>query len=226
VDAVDFARSWTRFDPGARHDDALLALLAFVKVNAGEAYGVETVSRVRHARPPETPFETLERVLGNEETYHTRILAGATAQFGLPRPEGPWRPTLALRLLIGTIAWSPKALFHPILLGSEISGVFTFHRMLERVRVLFRDQPAVRDTLEQRLIEILTDEIGHIAFNRLAVGPLGLAAARALAPRVAGAAARLTPEFGALGWGAGLDRFDAFDLASLPEEARSRAFFA
>jgi hypothetical protein len=225
VDADAFERSWTRFDPGDPHDDALLALLAFVKVNAGEAYGVEVVGAARHRRPPEGLFDTVERVLGNEETYHTRILVGATAQFDLPRPTGAWRPSLPLRVLIGTLAWSPKVVFHPILLGAEISGVYTFNWMLERVRALFHDQPALRETLEARLIEILIDEIGHIAFNRLAVGPLGLAAARALAPRVAAAASRITPEFDALGWGPGLERFDRFDLASLPEEARRRAFF-
>src|ERR1041384_308306 len=92
------------------------ALQAFVKVNAAEAYGVEVISRRRHARPFSGIFEQVERVLGNEETYHTRILLGATRQFGLTPPSAAFRPPLPLRILIGTMAYSPKALFHPVLL--------------------------------------------------------------------------------------------------------------
>jgi hypothetical protein len=210
-------------DPNA--DKALLALLAFVKANAGEAYGVEAVSNARHRRPAMGTFDVVERVLGNEEKYHTRILLGATAQFDLQAPTGAWRPALPLRVLIGALTWSPKVLFHPVLLGAEISGLFTFNWMLQRVGEIFRDEPAVRETLEQRLMEILVDEIGHVAFNRLAVGPLGMAAAKALAPRIASAAAHITPELGALGWKESLTEFEHFDFASLPEEARRRAFF-
>jgi hypothetical protein len=225
VDAAAFEKGWVEYQDDPNADRALLALLAFVKANAGEAYGVEAVSKARHTRPAMGTFDIVERVLGNEEKYHTRILLGATAQFDMQQPTGAWRPALALRVLIGALTWSPKVLFHPVLLGAEISGLFTFNWMLQRVGEIFRDEPAVRESLEQRLMEILVDEIGHVAFNRLAVGPLGLAAAKALAPRIASAAARITPELGALGWKESLTDFDHFDLASLPEEARRRAFF-
>jgi hypothetical protein len=225
VDVQAFQRGWAQRGVDRTVDPALLALLAFVKVNAGEAYGVETVRRHRHGSPAQGVFQTVERVLAHEETYHTRILLGATTQFDVPAPTGAWTPTLPLRVLIGTLAWSPKVLFHPVLLASEIAGVFTFNWMLKQVGTQFRDEPALRETLEARLLEILVDEIGHIAFNRLAVGPLGLAAARSLAPRVAAAASQMTPELGALGCDSAVGDFAHFDLSSLPEEARRRAFF-
>jgi hypothetical protein len=207
-------------------DLTLAALLAFVKVNAGEAYGVEVVTRRRHGRKPRGLFERVERLVGQEETYHTRILLGATRQFDVPEPQGAWRPSLPLQLTIGALAFSPKSLFHPVLLGSEVAGVFTFNWMLSRVGELFGDQPQLCETLEARLLEILIDEIGHIAFNRMAVGPLGMASARALVPLIADGVGGRTVEFRMLGWNRGmLDTLDHFDLGLLPEEVRRRAFF-
>lgn len=227
VDEQLFQRSWTRFQPEAAAAPALVSLLAFVKVNAGEAYGVEAVSKSRHARPVTSDlFDRVERILGREETYHTKILLGATHHFDVPAPSGAWTPPLSVKLLIGTLVHVPKAFFHPVLLGAEVGGVFTFNWMLQRVNTLFADYPDVRESLEARLIEILVDEIGHVAFNRLAVGPRGMAAAERLAPEVAHHGAGVTPEFQALGWSRPtLDEFARFDLRSLPEEVRRRAFF-
>lgn len=226
IDRTSFEQNYERFDPEGVTDAALLTLLAFVKVNASEAYGVEVITRKRYAHTASDVFGRVERVLTHEERYHTRILVGAAQQFSLPSPVGAWRPPLPLTLLIGTLAHAPKSIFHPILLGSEIAGVFTFHWMLTHVREQFRDQPALRETLEARLIEILVDEIGHIAFNRAAVGRAGLAAARAIAPHVAASTSIMMPEFRRLGWSRDtLHDFDRFDLDALPDEVRRRAFF-
>jgi hypothetical protein len=223
-----FARNYVRFDPATAPSPQMLALLSFVKANAGEAYGVEVLRRMRHAAPlPENDvFASVERVLAQEETYHTRILVGAARQFDLPEPRGAWKPPLPLKVLIGALAYSPKALFHPILLGAEIGGVFTFNWMLQKAGEVFRDEPEVAETMERRLIEILIDEIGHIAFNRLAVGPTGLTVAKNLAGQIAHANSGISPEFRGLGWSASTrQRLDRFDLADLPEEVRRRAFF-
>ncbi|MNL71483.1 hypothetical protein D3C87_1966360 [compost metagenome] len=60
----------------------------------------------------------------------------------------------------------------------------------------------------------------------MAVGPKGLAVARALAPHIAKATSDMTPEFQALGWDASVTaQVASFDLAMLPEHVRREAFF-
>ncbi|HYX32653.1 MAG TPA: hypothetical protein VE954_06035 [Oligoflexus sp.] len=88
-----FERNYVRFHPSDPLSKAAVALLAFTKVNAGEAYGVEVISKSRHARPETSDItDQVERILTHEEIYHTKILLGAARQFGLPEPSGAWRP--------------------------------------------------------------------------------------------------------------------------------------
>jgi hypothetical protein len=226
VDAETFNRAYVDFREVKNLSLPVLALLTFVKANAGEAYGVEVVNRVRQKRQDGTQlFHQIERLLGFEETYHTRILIGATQHFGV-EVKGAWKPNLQLRLLIGTLAYAPGVFFHPILLASEISGVFIFQWMLKRVGEIFRDQPALRESMEQRLTEILVDEVGHVAFNRMAVGARGLAAARSMAPGVMRGVIGTTPEYRALGLDENaMKEMERFDLHHLPEEVLRRAYF-
>jgi hypothetical protein len=226
VDGEAFNRAYANFAEVKKLSLQELALLTFVKANAGEAYGVEVVNRVRHKRQDATKlFHQVERLLSFEETYHTRILIGATQHFGV-KVEGAWRPNLQLRLLIGSLAYAPGLFFHPILLASEISGVFIFQWMLHRVGEVFREQPAVRESMEQRLIEILVDEVGHVAFNRMAVGPLGLSVVRRMVPGVLRGATGTTPEYKAIGLDEHeLSKVNGFDLHHLPEEVLRRAYF-
>jgi hypothetical protein len=223
-----FERNYVRFNPDDSLSKKAVALLAFTKVNAGEAYGVEVISKSRHARPETSEIaDQVERVLTHEEIYHTRILLGATRQFDLPEPAGAWKPPVPLKLLINVLAIAPRTLFHPILLGSEFSGVFAFQWLLLRIGDLFRDEPDLRDSMEQRLIEILIDEVGHVAFNRMMVGTSGLKFAHHVAAHIADGTSGRTPEFQALGWDRNtIHAFDHFDYMSLPDEVRSRAFFA
>ena len=226
VDAAAFNRAYASFGEVKHLSLPVVALLNFVKSNAGEAYGVEVVNRVRHKREATSLFGEVERVLGYEETYHTRILIGATQHFGV-KVEGAWKPTFALKVLIGSLAYAPGVFFHPILLASEIAGVYMFNWMLQRVGEIFRDQPGVRESMERRLVEILVDEVGHVAFNRMAVGPVGLSVARQMAGGVLQGVAGHTPEFRALGMDENVLRgLASFDLDSLPEEVRRRAYFA
>ncbi|WP_141731300.1 hypothetical protein [Oligoflexus tunisiensis] len=228
VPQESFERNYVRFNPGDPLSKKAIALLAFTKVNAGEAYGVEVISRSRHARPETSDIaDQVERVLTHEEIYHTKILLGAARQFDLPEPVGAWKPPVPLKLLINVLAHSPRTMFHPILLGSEFSGVFAFQWLLNRIGEVFRDEPELRDSLEQRLIEILIDEVGHVAFNRIMVGSSGLKFAHSVAAHIAEGTSGHTPEFRALGWDKNtIHAFDHFDYMSLPDEVRSRAFFA
>lgn len=226
VDAAAFNRAYVDFREARHLSLPVLALLTFVKANAGEAYGVEVVNRVRHKRHDDTRlFHQVERLLGYEETYHTKILIGATQHFGV-EVKGAWKPNLQLRVLIGSLAYAPGVLFHPILLASEISGVFLFQWMLKRVGEIFKDQPDIRESMEQRLTEILVDEVGHVAFNRMAVGPRALAAVRAMVPKVVEGVLGTTPEYRALGLDENaMKEVARFDLDQLPEEVRRRSYF-
>lgn len=226
VDGENFNRAYASFAEVKKLSPQELALLTFVKANAGEAYGVEVVNRVRQKRVDGTKlFHQVERLLSFEETYHTRILIGATQHFGV-KVEGAWKPNLQLRLLIGSLAYAPGIFFHPILLASEISGVFVFHWMLKRMGEIFKEQPAIRESMEQRLIEILVDEVGHVAFNRMAVGPQGLSVVRKMVPGVMQGVTGTTPEYKAMGLeGHELSRINGFDLDQLPEEVLRRAYF-
>jgi hypothetical protein len=76
-------------------------------------------------------------------------------------------------------------------------------------------------------MEILVDEIGHVAFNRLAMGERWLGVGRFLAGQTVRGMPVITPELGALGFDRSVEQaFSGFDLGDLPEEARNRAFFA
>jgi hypothetical protein len=68
-------------------------------------------------------------------------------------------------------------------------GVLVFLELLAAARTILKHAPPVRDAIEERLIEILIDEIGHVSFQRLTMGRAGLALTRALC-RSWGAACR------------------------------------
>jgi hypothetical protein len=227
IDSARFNRNYGHFNETDVSEDEL-ALLAFVKINAGEAYGVEVVSKAR-ARQNALPgvAHQVERILTEEERYHTRLLVGAAGHFEGVSVGDAWRPAWPLRILIGSLARLPAPFFHPVLLASEIAGVHTFDWMLRRLKTLFVDQPAVRESMERRLIEVLTDEVGHIAFNRVMVGASGREVARQLAKLVAQMHQVSGRELIALGYGTpDLGTIDRFDFDDLPEEVRRRAFFA
>ncbi|MFT3712142.1 MAG: hypothetical protein QM817_31245 [Archangium sp.] len=210
-----------------------LALLAFVKMNAGEAYGVECVAKAREQEVEKPGVASdVEKLITHEEMFHTRILLGAAGHFDGGDGQrltvrGAWTPSVMVRTLIGALVHAPRSLFHPVLLGAEIAGVFAFNWMLERLSSLFPEAPAVRESMEQRLHEVLVDEVGHIAFNRVLVGAPGRAVARSIASQVVWAQQLTSPELKALGFDSSvLSRMSTFDLSSLPAEVQRRAFFA
>ncbi|HNT26451.1 MAG TPA: hypothetical protein PKM21_18940 [Anaerolineales bacterium] len=229
VSQAHFDRLYANFSASDPHlDPALLLLLLFCKMNAGEAYGVRVVKAV-HARRWQQSQDLPSRAIAfaqEEEEYHTRILVGAAHHFNI-QAGGEYVPRLALKVLIGSLAYAPRLFFFPILYASEVAGVYIFNWTLKRVRSLIPDQPQLAEALEQRLIEIIIDEIGHVGFNRLVLGEQGRGLGRLLAGQTARGLPLMTPELGAAGFDASALRgFANFDLHDLPEQARQRAFFA
>ena len=89
-DVALFAKQYRRFDPRLATPAEMLLLLVFVKTNANEAYGVEQAEK----RPPSgDPLrDRLEQLVLLEERYHTRLLLGASAFFGVATASRSRRP--------------------------------------------------------------------------------------------------------------------------------------
>jgi hypothetical protein len=223
-DVALFERQLRRYDTSAPTSREMQVLLCMVKINANEAYGVER-ARGRVVEQ-DGMMGWLHRVVLLEETYHTRLLLSARKLFGAPVADaGP--PLFLTRTLVSTILSVPDAVARPVTLAAEAVGVATFLRLIGAVRRVFADRPELRDSLEERVVEVLIDEIGHVSFNRL-IAPWGtFAALRALLAAVAIGTRGGSPEAEQLGI-LPLPVRDVWDLdpAKLPEEVRRRAFIA
>lgn len=225
---ADFDRllaKWNPADPALTPE--MLVLIVLCRMNDGEAYGVRVVKAAQARRNVGvTDLRTKAIAFAQEEEeYHTRILKGSAHHFGL-KVNAEYKPTFALRVLIGALAEAPKPLFHPILYGSEVAGVFLFNWALNRIREMVKE-PALREVLEARLMEILVDELGHVAFNRLVLSERSRKLGRFLAGQTIKGMTWITPELATLGFDKNAQsRFAGFDIDQLPEEARRRGFFA
>jgi hypothetical protein len=226
LDRELFMRQYRRFDPRRDTPPETLLLLALVKVNTAEAYGVHRTIDGALERANGSNDDT-ELVLLVEEFYHTRILLSAARLYGIDVPA-PARPHFALRALVSSIATLPGFLARPLTLAGEMIGVLVFLELLDAARAILKHAPSVRDAVEDRLIEILIDEIGHVSFQRLSMGRAGLAQTRALLPIVALGVSRSIPELRALGAipRGPVDGITALARHRLPETVRRNAFIA
>jgi hypothetical protein len=223
--AALFEAQHRRFDRRRPTPAEVRLLLVFAKVNANEAYGVERVTR-RAGGDGADLAARLERLVLLEEVYHTRLLLSATVPFGV-RVTEPALPVAVTRAIVAGIADLPEVASRPITLAGEIIGIMTFLRLVGAVRRVFSHDPEIRDALEERVTEVLIDEVGHMSLNRLLAGPGTFAALRPLLPVVALGTRGALPEAESLGVLPVPPR-DAlsFDVRALPEEVRRRAFVA
>ncbi|HKP64885.1 MAG TPA: hypothetical protein VJV78_49470 [Polyangiales bacterium] len=225
IDQALFQQQYARFDVRRRMSGEAGLLLALVKANAAEAYGVtQTFDTVyRRAQRVQDDVEVLMLV---EETYHTRILLSAAVLFGLDITT-PFRPAPPLRALISGISRGPDSLSRPLVLAGEIVGAVTFLNLFHKAREVLGHDPELRDAMEERVMEVLTDEIGHISFNRMLLGPAGLRTARVLLPLVSKALSIALPELGALGLHASAEGAEHVTTShALPDAVRRAAFVA
>jgi hypothetical protein len=220
-----FRSQYARYDRSRETDSAMQLLLLFCKVNAGEAFGVEVMREARKAYFERSCAQyQAEKIIANEEEYHTKFLLGATQYFGV-NMEQAFAPPLPLRIFIHGLAKMPQRFFHSVLLAAEFSGIYLFNTLLHVTRRVMRDQPEVRDAMEERLCAVLVDEVGHVTYNRLALGSGGLRVARWLYPLVQKSVAS-QPEFLALRQFADdAPSVAEMDYRHLPEEVRRQAFF-
>lgn len=225
LDRALFAAQYEKFDRTRRTPPEMLLLITLVKVNAAEAFGVNSTYE-RALRRATAEQDDLELILLIEESYHTKILLSSARLYGMD-VQAPYEPPTALRALIGGIASTPEFLSRPLTLASEIFGTLSFLKLLYAARSVLKHDPELRDAVEERLTEVLIDEIGHIAFNRMCLGRAGLAQARAMLPLVARGLRSAMPEFEALGIELSHEGAESITTSqSLPEEVRRAAFVA
>lgn len=224
-DRAVFDSQYEKFDPACSTSREMLLLITLVKVNAAEAFGVNRTypQALRRARDE---GDDLELVLLIEESYHTKILLSSARLYGMD-VQAPYTPPTALRALVGGIAHAPEFLSRPLILASEVFGTLAFLKLLEAARTILKHDPELRDAVEERLTEVLIDEIGHIAFNRMCLGRAGLAQARAILPLVAAGLREAMPEFEAMGIRLSCQGAESVTTSrALPEAVRRAAFVA
>jgi hypothetical protein len=225
LDRPLFEAQYASYDPQRTTPPEMLLLLSLVKINAAEAYGVEKMMAPLMARA-QREADDLELVLTIEEDYHTRILLSASSLYGLD-VSGAYRAHLGLRALIGVLSTVSHTMSRPIVLAAELVGTLYFLDLLRVARDVLKEVPAVRDAVEERLTDVLVDEIGHVSFNRLCLGSLGLTQARMVFPLVAAGLSDAVPELRTLGLRlpTEIDRPLA-TRPDVPEHVRRQAFFA
>jgi hypothetical protein len=222
-----FASQYASFDPKVEMAPELLLLLALTKLNAAEAYGVN-VGYERTLRRAIKKDDNCELMVTVEETYHTRILVSTALSYGI-EVKSAYAPPAALRGLITSIVMTPAAIARPLTLAAEVLAVLMFLNLIEKSRVVLRHDPELRDSVEERLCEILTDEIGHVSYNRACIGPVGMVQARALLPMVAIGLSGVFPEMNALGAMSSASGDEVTSLAMgtrLPEQVVRSAFIS
>jgi hypothetical protein len=225
IDRGLFAAQYASFDARVETSPELLLLLALVKINAAEAFGVNQTYQTVLQRALRNR-DTCELIVLCEETYHTRILVSTAQCYGIEIGSA-YHPPTALRALITAIGITPMVLSRPLVLASEVLAVLMFMNLLEKSRVVLRHDPELRDGVEERLCEIITDEIGHMSFNRAGLGAAGMAQARMLLPMVAMGMSGAFPEMNALGTMSAASGDEVASLTTgrrLPEQVVKSAF--
>ena len=173
-------------------DARTVMLVAAGKANRGESYGVEieldSFSR-RTYRATESP---LYLHLMFEERYHTRILAETCRTCGV-EPVRNLRPGRLERLMIHAMMYLPDRLRWIPIFAGEILGTEVFGVLRENVS-LYAAEPEVEERLRLLLTDIRTDEVGHTAYLRAKVGPIGIRIVRWLVPFFTFALLRSVPQ--------------------------------
>lgn len=197
MDEAEFRKQYTKLDKRKSLPKEMLLLLALVKVNAAEAYGVARNFQRTMDRALKNEDDAELRIM-LEEGYHTRILLSSANHYGIEVRE-PYQPPSALRVMIGGIATAPMAIARPLTLAGEIIATLMFAKLIEVTQQVLKHDPETRDAVTERIVEICIDECGHITFNRMHMGPADLAQTRLILPLTARIMSTVFQEMVAIG---------------------------
>jgi hypothetical protein len=114
-----------------------------------------------------------------EEFSHMRLFHEMFRTFRLDRvewiPLGKW-----MGLLYRLFPRFPEALLAPPAFLTELMGLTVYLHVDRVLDEILADEVEARDRVRELLNEIMTDELAHVGQRRNFMGPVGLAAARAL----------------------------------------------
>lgn len=151
--------------PQSAHGDDLLRE-TLQRLYSGERYAVDLAAeKLRASGDP------VEAYIAREERHHTELIAAAILQLGHTVPTH--RPPQLMRPLLRAIVQLPHPLSTMFLFCGEYIGVLLILALRKRSSGL-----SVRPLVE----EILTDEIGHLAFNHGKLTPLQLRVSQWILP--------------------------------------------
>jgi hypothetical protein len=213
IDLTDYENNLLHFkDAGKTVDPIILMLLVISKVTRSENYGailLDNSGRIERAGA-----SSPDAYQNTEELYHTRILANICRCFGVKMNLDP--PEFLLKVVINGMVKMPKSTYLPIVLASEVLAVMVFKLLIGKANELLGEHPKVRDQVVLLLRQILTDEIGHVAFCRSKLGKKGIRATKLLAPLIESQLQAAIPEFGLLvGQGVLKSEIDNFNFEEL-----------
>jgi hypothetical protein len=174
IDAAAFRRNLGRRAPERDLDDTMLWLLATAKANQAERFAVG-LAELYGKLDADDPVRVH---ISLQEVYHTHLLAGVVALFGLAvRPQPPARST---RMLVKLLLTLPERVALPLTGAAEMVGCVLFRALRDRGVELLAGEPAVAARVRILYDQILTDEIGHVGYCANRLGRTGRALMRAL----------------------------------------------
>ncbi|MEM7411560.1 MAG: hypothetical protein AAF430_15110 [Myxococcota bacterium] len=177
-------------------DERTSLLVSAALANVGESYGVEVELDAFSKRPHRASENPLYMHLMFEERYHTRILDEMCRVCGL-EPERR-SPSWHQRVIINWMMYLPDRLRWIPIFAGEVLGSVVFQLLLESVEH-FSEEPEVEERVRSLLTEIWIDEVGHVAYLRAKMGPMGVQIARALLPMIAASLFKDVPANNAIG---------------------------
>ncbi|MEY4578569.1 MAG: hypothetical protein RL701_3272 [Pseudomonadota bacterium] len=218
--ALNFSAKLETLPPEAK------LLLALVTINGAEGYAVDQNYELVLGRVQRGEEDDIELLLHIEESYHGRILLSSAVLYGLEVKESV-PPPASFRALIIAMTRSPDLIARPLIMAGELVSLATLLNLFHAAGDILKHDAELRDAVEDRLIEVLTDEVGHITFNRMSLGATGLACVRSMLPAVAAASLRMMPSLRSTGLLPTVRQvLLATDPARLPDAVRRGAFLA
>ncbi len=225
-DPERFYRNYVRMKDDPRTFDRKTLLLTFLyKFARHEWVGISAAwDQIPTVAEATRTSEKISRYHLCEEFCHVRLFHEMFRTFHLDRvewvPLGKW-----MGRVYRLFPKFPEAVMSPPAFVSELMGLTLYLHIDRILDDIFDDEPEARDRVRALLREIMTDEMAHVGQRRNFIGPIGLAASRAMVEPMYRMFFRDIPESKLL--------FDvdqmvrdgkAFDYSTIPQDVMGRSW--